>query len=114
MRGFHSAGFDILACVESDPHCCNALRRNSSHWQTGTEIMETDIRTADPSSLREKLAVPTGGMDLLFGGSPCQSFSQIGKKTALQDERGLLIFQFTRFAAAFQPRTILIEQVKVC
>jgi len=53
-----------------------------------------------------------GDLDLLFGGPPCQSFSQIGKQLALNDERGLLLFQMIRFAEAFQPKALLIEQVK--
>jgi DNA (cytosine-5)-methyltransferase 1 len=61
--------------------------------------------------MREFLLAP-GELDLLCGGSPCQSFSQIGKRECLEDERGMLLFEFIRFAEAFRPKAIMIEQVK--
>ena len=51
-------------------------------------------------------------IDLLFGGPPCQAFSQIGKQRSLLDERGELLFQIIRYAKVIQPRAIMIEQVK--
>ncbi len=41
-----------------------------------------------------------------------QSFSQIGKRASLSDERGMLLFEMIRFAEAFRPQAILMEQVK--
>lgn len=35
-------------------------------------------------------------LDILVGGSPCQSFSSIGFGKGLKDERGQLIFEFIR------------------
>jgi DNA (cytosine-5)-methyltransferase 1 len=60
----------------------------------------------------ESLDLHEGDLDLLFGGSPCQSFSQAGKRASLEDERGLLLFEFVRFAKGLKPKVILIEQVK--
>lgn len=108
--GVRQAGFQIRACIETDPNCCSTLRANVSSAETA--VLETDIRLVQPASLMESLGMQTGELDLLFGGSPCQSFSQIGKKSALSDERGLLLFQFPRFAAVMQPKAILVEQVK--
>jgi DNA (cytosine-5)-methyltransferase 1 len=53
-----------------------------------------------------------GQLDLLAGGPPCQSFSLIGKRGSLEDDRGLLLFEMVRFAEAFMPKAILIEQVR--
>ena len=110
--GISQAGFSILACIEIDPYCCDTLRTAIRHEGKSTKVIEADIRTIDPSKLMRELELRPGQLDLLFGGSPCQSFSQIGKRSSLEDERGELLFQIMRFAAVFLPRTILAEQVK--
>lgn len=108
--GLMQAGFDIQASIEIDPHCCDTLRAAISREQRITRVIEDDIRNVNPTQLMGELLVPA--LDLLCGGSPCQSFSQIGKRGCLEDERGTLLFEFVRFASALQPKVILIEQVK--
>lgn len=110
--GVMQAGFDVLACVEFDPYACETLRANISREDRKTKVIEEDIRQIDPAELMSELNLQTGELDLLCGGPPCQAFSQIGKRHSLQDERGLLLFEMTRFAKIFKPRAILIEQVK--
>lgn len=110
--GIRQAGFDILACIEIDPYCCETLRDTVSREKLLSQVIERDIREIEPSDLIEDLNLKPGELDLLFGGSPCQSFSQAGKRGSLSDERGLLLFEFIRFAAVFKPKSIIIEQVK--
>ena len=110
--GVEAAGFDILAAVEIDPYCCETLRLNIERRQEETAVVEEDIREVDPADLMKSLRLRPGELDLLIGGPPCQTFSLIGKKAGLGDERGLLIFQMTRFARVFRPRAVLVEQVK--
>ena len=110
--GISQAGFDVIACIEIDPHCCDTLRDAAARERRSTQVIEGDIRHVDPVRLMHELLLGPGELDLLCGGSPCQSFSQIGKRGCLEDERGLLLFEFVRFAEAFQPKTILLEQVK--
>lgn len=110
--GVIQAGFDVLACVEFDPYACETLRANISLEHRQTKIFEEDIRKIDPAELMKDLGLKEGELDLLCGGPPCQAFSQIGKRHSLNDERGLLLFEMTRFAEVFKPRAILIEQVK--
>ncbi len=110
--GIKQAGFDVLACLEIDPHCCETLRAAVERERSDTKVIEGDIRTVDPKQLMKDLGLKTGGLDLLFGGPPCQAFSQIGKRQALTDERGMLLFEMTRFAEVLRPKAILIEQVK--
>ena len=101
--GVLQAGFKIKVCVELDKYCCETLRKNFS---AGTKIFEGDIRQLNPKNL------DVGQIDLLFGDSPCQAFSQAGKKLSLEDKRGELIFEFIKFARELKPLAILIEQVK--
>lgn len=110
--GIRNAGFSVLACVERDPFCCETLRANITREGLATKVIEKDIRDIDPVDLMKDLGLEAGELDLLFGGPPCQAFSQIGKRHSIQDERGMLLFEMPRFAKVFRPRTILIEQVK--
>jgi DNA (cytosine-5)-methyltransferase 1 len=110
--GVAQTGFRIVACVELDPYCCETLRAAAERERRDTRIVEEDIRKVQPTELMEDLNLKPGDLDLLFGGPPCQAFSQIGKQNALRDERGLLLFQMARFAEVFHPKAVLIEQVK--
>jgi DNA (cytosine-5)-methyltransferase 1 len=110
--GALDAGYQLLACVEFDPHCCETLRAAVAREGRSTDVFETDIRDLAPEELLEKYELKAGELDLLCGGPPCQAFSQIGKQQALADERGLLLFQMARFAQVLKPKAILIEQVK--
>lgn len=110
--GVREAGFDILACVDNDPNCCETLRASCERERHTTKIFHTDIRGIDPFAFMRQLDLQPSQLDLLFGGPPCQAFSLIGKQDSLADERGLLLFEMVRFARAFMPKIILIEQVK--
>jgi DNA (cytosine-5)-methyltransferase 1 len=110
--GIMQAGFEVLACVEVDPHCCETLRAAATREKRKTFVLEDDIRTVEPENLMQFLGLKAGELDLLCGGPPCQAFSQIGKRQALEDERGMLLFEMVRFAKVFRPKAILIEQVK--
>lgn len=110
--GVMQAGFELLACVDIDPYCCETLRAAASREQRRTRVIEDDIRRLDPAQLMGDLSLKPGQLNLLCGGPPCQAFSQIGKRKCLDDERGMLLFEMTRFAEAFRPKAILIEQVK--
>jgi DNA (cytosine-5)-methyltransferase 1 len=50
-------------------------------------------------------------IDLLVGGTPCQSFSVAGLRKGLDDPRGNLCLVYLGLAARFQPRWILWENV---
>ena len=52
-----------------------------------------------------------GPIDLLVGGTPCQSFSVAGKRLGLDDPRGNLTLEFLALARRVQPRWIVWENV---
>ncbi len=52
-----------------------------------------------------------GKIDLLVGGTPCQSFSVAGLRGGLDDDRGNLSLEFCRLAQREQPRWIVWENV---
>lgn len=50
--------------------------------------------------------------DLLCGGFPCQSFSNVGQKGGLDDPRGALIYQVIRLLKGCKPKAFILENVK--
>jgi DNA (cytosine-5)-methyltransferase 1 len=52
-----------------------------------------------------------GTVNLLVGGTPCQSFSIAGLRGGLDDDRGNLALEFMRLAARMQPTWIVWENV---
>jgi len=51
-------------------------------------------------------------VDLLVGGSPCQSFSMVGKRGGLEDTRGTLFYDFARIISECRPKVFIFENVK--
>lgn len=51
-------------------------------------------------------------IDLLVGGSPCQSFSAIGKLRGLEDTRGTLFYEYARLIKEIQPKVFIYENVR--
>jgi len=51
-------------------------------------------------------------IDIIVGGSPCQSFSFVGKQKGLEDDRGNLIFEFIRVIKECNPKMFIFENVK--
>jgi len=52
-----------------------------------------------------------GSIELLVGGTPCQSFSVAGLRGGLDDERGNLALEFLRLADRKRPRWVVWENV---
>ncbi len=51
-------------------------------------------------------------IDILVGGSPCQSFSMVGKRGGLEDTRGTLFYDFARIVNECRPRVFIFENVR--
>jgi DNA (cytosine-5)-methyltransferase 1 len=64
-----------------------------------------DILNLNGSPFKDKI-------DLLVGGSPCQSFSSVGKRKGLEDDRGNLVFEFIRIVKETSPNIFIFENVK--
>ena len=52
-----------------------------------------------------------GQVDLIVGGSPCQSFSVAGQKLGLDDPRGNLALHYLRIVREVQPKWFVFENV---
>ena len=63
-----------------------------------------DVRFIDASEFKGKL-------DIMVGGSPCQSFSNYGNKMGLEDTRGTLFYDYARIIKECQPKIFVYENV---
>lgn len=52
-----------------------------------------------------------GKLDLLVGGSPCQSFSVGGKRKGLEEARGTLFYDYARLVNEIKPKVFIYENV---
>lgn len=53
-----------------------------------------------------------GNLDIMVGGSPCQSFSNYGKKLGLEDVRGTLFYDYARIIKESKPKIFIYENVE--
>lgn len=80
----------------------------------GVVLWRKDIRRLDPHEVMGALGLAPGELDLLAGCPPCQGFSTMRthrKASSVDDERNGLVAQFARYAEAFRPKSLLMENV---
>ncbi|KFD26142.1 DNA cytosine methyltransferase [Sphingobium yanoikuyae] len=98
--GVRDAGYQILLANDIDPAACATYRLNH-----GDVIVPGTVVNLLPLLQHVK------GIDLVFGGPPCQGFSVAGKMDPT-DPRSSLIFSFFDAVDAMQPRAFICENVK--
>lgn len=76
-----------------------------ANYEIKEEQWHEDIRFLDANELK-------GEIDVLVGGSPCQSFSNYGKKLGLEDVRGTLFYDYARIINESQPKVFIYENVQ--
>ncbi len=108
-QGLKQAGFDVVGAVESVPTYAESYQMN--HPKTNLKL--SDITKIDPEEYMKELGLNPGELDLLAGCPPCQGYSTIGTRNRGQrnDPRNELVYEVLRFALAFQPKTIMMENV---
>ncbi len=106
---WHHLGWRPVAFSEIEPFPCAILKHHFTQPNYPYDVPNL-------GSLTEFNTWPlaTGDVDLLVGGTPCQSFSVAGKRGGLNDPRGQLMFSFLELAAKLQPKYVLWENVPGC
>lgn len=107
--GLASAGYNVALGADYNPQAIDAFTYNHEHL--GTKALVVDVRTIDGSSLRKAAGLGRRRLNLLVGGPPCQPFSIIGKRKALEDERGDLVLEFVRLVKEVEPDAFIFENV---
>lgn len=54
-----------------------------------------------------------GKVDLFVGGSPCQSFSFVGKQRGLDDTRGTLFYEYARLINEMRPKVFITKMYEL-
>lgn len=96
-------GFDtnIVFAGDIDTFCKETYFANynidESQWHN-------DVRKFDSTPYK-------GQIDLFVGGSPCQSFSVMGKRKGLEEARGTLFYEYARIISECIPKVFIYENV---
>jgi DNA (cytosine-5)-methyltransferase 1 len=127
-------GWQPAMFAEIDPFCCWLLR---SRYRASRPVFMPSPHDAPDrkeakrraAAIRNIVALPAdggvinagdftrigaddvGAIDLLAGGTPCQSFSVAGKRAGLDDPRGNLTIEFARLAGRLRPLWLVWENV---
>lgn len=76
-----------------------------ANYDIKEEDFYADVRFLDGKDYK-------GKVDLLVGGSPCQSFSSVGYQGGLDDVRGTLFYEYARIVKETQPKVFIYENVR--
>jgi len=93
---------EIVFACDIDKYCKQSY---FSNYEIKEENWIDDINNINGKKFK-------GKVDLFVGGSPCQSFSMVGKRKGLEDPRGLLIYKFVKLVNQIQPKVFIYENVK--
>lgn len=88
-------------------------KEKSNHvWQTykanyeiNAEDLHWNVSFLDGHAYEDQI-------DLFVGGSPCQSFSMVGKRRGLEDTRGTLFYEYARLIKEIRPKVFIYENVR--
>lgn len=105
--GFEMAGFDVPVSVELDPIHCATHKFNFPFWS----VLCRNVAEVTAEEIRRKGNLGDRQIDVIFGGPPCQGFSQMGKRS-IDDPRNELMLHFARLVLDLQPKYFVIENVK--
>ena len=102
-EGARLAGWQVVSAVESDPQACRTHAAN---------FPEVDLHEGDIQGfLKGRGRVPPEQpIDIVYGGPPCQGFSQIGPRD-LSDPRNALYKEFVRICRTVKARAFVMENV---
>ena len=98
--GFEQAGYKIVWANDFDVSACLTYEKN-----LGPKIVHGDIR----EHLHKLKSFY--GVDVIFGGPPCQGFSVAGKMDP-EDERSTMVWSFMEAVEVVRPRAFVMENVK--
>jgi DNA (cytosine-5)-methyltransferase 1 len=104
--GLEQAGVGATLANEIDPLFCKTIRLN----RPSLDLIEGDVSTLSEGDLRRRRKWD-GEVYLMVGGPPCQPFSSGGRRAALSDPRGNLIYEYVRLIADVRPRYFVLENV---
>lgn len=117
--GLETAGWDCVYATDIDPRAIESLKANQGarlddgpRFMAQTQIELGDVRELRGEDILSKTGERRGGIALLAGGPPCQSWSSAGHQLGFDDPRGQLIRDYLRVASELDCRYLLFENVR--
>lgn len=106
--GMERAGIAAQLLCENDVKCRMTIDSNRPR-----PALLGDITKVDASTVFEYARIPRErGIDVMFGGPPCQAFSTVGARRAFNDARGNVFLKYLDLARELRPRYLVIENVR--
>ena len=102
--GAHSAGFEVAAAYDIDEILTSSYPTNFPE----TKLFHRDVSTLQGAEIR---AAVDGDIAGIFGGPPCQGFSDIGRRST-NDPRRELLGHFFRIVSEVEPSFFVMENVR--
>lgn len=102
--GAHNAGFEVAAAFDNDATLTSSFARNFPN----TRLHLRDVSTLTGGQIRKLVKKPISGV---FGGPPCQGFSDIGRRD-VDDPRRQLLGHFFRIVSELSPTFFVMENVR--
>ena len=97
--------YELVFACDNDKYVKQSFFANydidETRWYDDIE----DLNTKEVKKFKNKI-------NLFVGGSPCQSFSMVGKRKGLEDTRGSLFYNFAKIIKDTQPKIFIFENVK--
>lgn len=101
----HQQVNDYVKQLYNDTKKVNRMKESYFvNYKIDEESWFEDIRFIDGKKFENKI-------DLFVGGSPCQSFSMMGKRAGLEDARGTLFYEYARLVNEIKPKVFIYENV---
>ncbi len=100
--------FELVACIEIEEDRCDTLK---GYFKDKVKVFNVDISEVTTDTLLSTCKVSKDDIWVIYGGPPCQSFSQAGKQKGTDDSRGILVFEFIRFLKEINPPYFVMENV---
>jgi DNA (cytosine-5)-methyltransferase 1 len=99
-KAWEPIGWEPVAFSEIEAFPSAVLKH---HWP--------EVPNLGDMSKYEQWNIQSGSVDLLVGGTPCQSFSVAGLRQGLKDPRGNLMLTYLAIAERLKPRWLVWENV---
>lgn len=108
--GLKRSGFRVIGAVDIDPTAIASYKANHRE----VKVWKKDITDLTISSVKRRLKIHKGEIDLVAGCPPCQGFTSLrtlNGSREVNDPRNDLLFEFQRFVKYLRPKVVMMENV---
>ena len=113
-RGFEQAKFQTVYANDITKFACKTIRnvKKKEIEKENFHLDEGSIFDIESQKILENIGLEKGEPDLIIGGPPCQSFSTVGKRKGLKDDRGKAVMEYIKKINEIRPKAFVFENVQ--